>query len=68
MVWIQFIGCTLLIVHAATLGSAITVTGLAMIRPFSKPRGRPLGTISWVSVALMTNDMLTTGRLFLHGK
>lgn len=67
MVWIQFIGCTLLLVHAATLGSAITVTGLATIRPFSQPRGRTPGTTSWVSVALMTIDMLTTGRLFLHG-
>ena len=66
MVWIQFIGCTLLLVHAATLGSAITVTGLTMIRQFSKPRGRPLGTISWVSLALMAIYMLTTGRLFLH--
>jgi hypothetical protein len=37
------------------------------MRPFSKPRGRTLGTISWVSVALMAIDMLTTGRLFLHG-
>ena len=48
-------------------GVAVTVTGLTMIGLLLKPRGCTLGAISWVSLALMAIDMLTTSPLFLHG-
>lgn len=55
-------------VHAVTLGSAITMTGLAMVGLFFKPGGRVLRAVSWVSLGLVAIYLLNTYVLFLHGE
>lgn len=55
-------------VHAVTAGSAITMTGLAMVGLFFKPGGRVLRSISWISLGLMAMYLLNTYVLFLHGE
>lgn len=55
-------------VHAITTGSAITMTGLAMVGLFFKPGARVLRSISWISLGLMAIYLLNTYVLFLHGE
>ncbi len=54
-------------VHAVTVGSAITMTGLAMVGLFFRPGGRVLRAISWVSLGLMALYLLNTYVLYLYG-
>ena len=55
-------------VHAVTAGSAITMTGLAIVGLFFKPGGRVMRTVSWVSLGMVTMYVLNTYGLFLHGE
>lgn len=54
--------------HAVTAGSAITMTGLAMVGLFFKPTGRIMRAISWISLGLVAMYLLNTYVLFLHGE
>lgn len=54
-------------VHALTAGSAIVMTGLAMVGLFFRPRSRVLRAVGWVSLGLATMYLLNTYLLFLHG-
>jgi cation:H+ antiporter len=54
--------------HAVTAGSAITMTGLAMVGLFFKPIGRVMRAISWISLGLVAMYLLNTYVLFLHGE
>jgi cation:H+ antiporter len=55
-------------VHAVTAGSAITMTGLAMVGLFFKPGGRVMRAVSWISLGLVAMYLLNTYVLFLHGE
>jgi cation:H+ antiporter len=55
-------------VHAVTAGSAITMTGLAMVGLFFKPGSRVLRAVGWVSLGLVAVYLLNTYILFLHGE
>jgi len=55
-------------VHAVTAGSAITMTGLAMVGLFFKPGGRVMRVVSWISLGLVAMYLLNTYVLFLHGE
>lgn len=55
-------------VHAVTAGSAITMTGLAMVGLFFRPGGRVLRAVGWVSLGLMAMYLLNTYTLYLHGE
>jgi cation:H+ antiporter len=55
-------------VHAVTVGSAITMTGLAMVGLFFRPGGRVLRAISWISLGLMAMYLLNTYVLYLYGE
>lgn len=55
-------------VHAVTAGSAITMTGLALVGLFFKPRGRVLRVMSWVSLGLVAMYLLNTYVLYLYGE
>ncbi|MBK7006717.1 MAG: sodium:calcium antiporter [Burkholderiales bacterium] len=55
-------------VHAVTISSAITMTGLAMVGLFFKPRGRVLRAVSWVSLGLLATYLLNTYTLYLYGE
>ncbi len=55
-------------VHAVTAGSAITMTGLAMVGLFFKPRGRVMRTVSWISLGMVAIYLLNTYVLFLYGE
>jgi cation:H+ antiporter len=54
-------------VHAITAGSAVMMTGLAMVGLFFRPRSRVLQALSWVSLAMMAVYLFTTYLLYLHG-
>jgi len=54
-------------VHAVTAGSAIIMTGLAMIGLFFKPVSRVLRAVGWVSLGLVAMYMLNTYVLYLYG-
>jgi cation:H+ antiporter len=54
-------------VHAVTAGSAITMTGLAMVGLFFKPGSRVLRAVGWVSLGLVAVYLLNTYVLYLHG-
>ncbi|MDP2067050.1 MAG: sodium:calcium antiporter [Burkholderiaceae bacterium] len=56
------------LVHAVTAGSAIVMTGLAMVGLFFRPRSRVLRAVSWVSLGLVGFYLLNTYVLFLHGE
>lgn len=55
-------------VHAVTAGSAITMTGLAVVGLFFKPGSRVLRVVGWISLGLMAMYLLNTYVLFLHGE
>lgn len=55
-------------VHAVTASSAISMTGLALIGLFFKPRSRVLRMVGWVSVGLLAIYLLNTSFLFLYGE
>lgn len=55
-------------VHAVTAGSAITMTGLALVGLFFKPTGRVLRYMSWVSLGLAAMYLLNTYVLYLYGE
>ncbi|MCF8167178.1 MAG: sodium:calcium antiporter [Rhodoferax sp.] len=55
-------------VHAVTAGSAITMTGLAMVGLFFKPKSRVLQFVGWVSLGLIAMYLLNTHILFLYGE
>ncbi len=55
-------------VHAVTAGSAITMTGLALVGLFFKPGSRVLRAVSWVSLGLVAMYLLNTYVLYLHGE
>jgi cation:H+ antiporter len=55
-------------VHAVTAGSAITMTGLALVGLFFKPRSRLLRAVSWVSLGLVAMYLLNTYVLYLYGE
>jgi len=55
-------------VHAVTAGSAITMTGLAMVGLFFRPKGRVLRAVGWVSLGLIGMYLLNTHIVFLHGE
>jgi cation:H+ antiporter len=54
--------------HAVTAGSAITMTGIALVGLFFKPTGRVLRAMSWVSLGLVAMYVLNTYVLFLYGE
>jgi len=54
--------------HAVTAGSAITMTGIALVGLFFKPTGRVLRAMSWVSLGLVAMYLLNTYVLFLYGE
>lgn len=53
--------------HAVTAGSAITMTGLAMVGLFFRPSGRVLRAVGWVSLGLLAMYLINTYVLYLHG-
>ena len=55
-------------VHAVTAGSAITMTGLAMVGLFFKPGSRVLRAVGWVSLGLVAMYLLNSYLLYLHGE
>ncbi len=55
-------------VHAVTVGSAITMTGLAMVGLLFKAGGRVLRVVSWISLGLVAMYLLNTYVLYLHGE
>jgi cation:H+ antiporter len=55
-------------VHAVTVGSAITMTGLAMVGLFFKPGSRVLRAVGWISLGLMAMYLINTYVLYLHGE
>lgn len=55
-------------VHAVTAGSAITMTGLALVGLFFKPTGRVLRFMSWISLGLAAMYLLNTYVLYLYGE
>jgi len=55
------------LVHAVTAGSAIIMTGLAMIGLFFRPRSRVLRAVGWVSLGLLAMYLLNTYLLYLYG-
>ncbi|MCB2042338.1 MAG: sodium:calcium antiporter, partial [Rhodoferax sp.] len=55
-------------VHAVTAGSAIVMTGLAMIGLFFRPRSRVLRAVGWVSLGLLAVYLFNTYVLYLHGE
>lgn len=55
-------------VHAVTAGSAITMTGLAMVGLFFRPESRILRAVGWVSLGLMATYLLNTYTLYLYGE
>ncbi|MEO8653137.1 MAG: sodium:calcium antiporter [Ramlibacter sp.] len=55
------------LVHAVTAGSAIVMTGLAMVGLFFRPRSRVLRAVGWVSLGLFAIYLLNTYVLYLHG-
>lgn len=55
-------------VHAVTAASAITMTGLALVGLFFKPKGRVLRAMSWVSIGLVALYLFNTSVVFLHGE
>lgn len=55
-------------VHAVTAGSAITMTGLAMVGLFFKPESRVLRAVGWVSMGLIALYLLNTYVLYLYGE
>ncbi len=54
-------------VHSFTAGSAISMTGLALIGLFFKPRSRVLQLAGWVSLGLLAIYLLNTAVLYLYG-
>ncbi len=54
-------------VHAVTAGSAIIMTGLAMIGLFFRPRSRVLRAVGWVSLGLLAVYLLNTYVVYLYG-
>lgn len=55
-------------VHAVTAGSAITMTGLAMVGLFFKPGSRVLRAVGWISLGLVAMYLLNTYVLYLYGE
>jgi cation:H+ antiporter len=55
-------------VHAVTAGTAITMTGLAMVGLFFKPGSRVLRAVGWVSLGLVAMYLLNTYVLYLYGE
>lgn len=55
-------------VHAVTAGSAITMTGLAMVGLFFKPGSRVLRVVGWISLGLMAMYLLNIYVLYLYGE
>lgn len=55
-------------VHAVTAGSAITMTGIALVGLFFKPTGRVMRALSWVSLGLIAMYLLNTYVLYLYGE
>jgi cation:H+ antiporter len=55
------------LVHAVSAGSAIIMTGLAMVGLFFRPRSRVLRAVGWVSLGLVAGYLLNSYVLFLHG-
>lgn len=54
-------------VHAVSAGSAVTMSGLAMVGLFFRPRSRVLRAVGWVSLGLLAMYLLNTYVLYLHG-
>ena len=55
-------------VHAVTASSAISMTGLALIGLFFKPRSLVLRMVGWVSIGLLAICLLNTAVLILYGE
>ncbi|HEY9208439.1 sodium:calcium antiporter [Acidovorax soli] len=55
------------LVHAVTAGSAIVMTGLALVGLFFRPRDRVLRAVGAVSLGLAAVYLLNTYVVFLHG-
>lgn len=54
-------------VHAITAASAITMTGLALVGLFLRPRSRVLRAVGWVSIGIAVVYVINTYLLYLHG-
>jgi cation:H+ antiporter len=54
-------------VHAVSAASAVTMSGLAMVGLFFRPRSRVLRAVGWVSLGLVAMYLLNTYVLYLHG-
>lgn len=54
-------------VHAMTAGSAVIMTGLAVVRLLYRPRDRLLRAVGWISLGLFAIYLLNAYVLYLHG-
>lgn len=54
-------------VHAITVASAITMSGLALIGLFLRPRSRVLRAVGWVSIGMAVVYFINTSFLYLYG-
>lgn len=55
-------------VHAVTAGSAITMTGLAMVGLFFRAQSRVLRAVGWVSLGLIAMYRMNNYVLYLRGE
>ena len=54
-------------VHAMTAGSAVIMTGLAVVGLFYRPTDRVLRAVGWISLGLFAVYLLNAYVLYLHG-
>lgn len=54
-------------VHAMTAGSAVIMTGLAVVGLFYRPTDRVFRAVGWISLGLFSVYLLNTYVLYLHG-
>lgn len=54
-------------VHAMTAGSAVIMTGLAVVGLFYRPTNRLFRSVGWISLGLFSVYLLNTYVLYLHG-
>jgi cation:H+ antiporter len=54
-------------VHAMTAGSAVIMTGLAVVGLFYRPTERLFRAVGWISLGLFSVYLLNTYVIYLHG-
>lgn len=55
------------VLHAATVMSALAMTGLALIGLFYRPGGRVLRSVGWVSIGMVCVYVFNAYVVYLHG-